>query len=189
MTNRLDKLPLLEARRLLLREASKDDAPALYEIFSREEVVRYWDHPVWTQASQADDLVKSAHEGFEKYEVFGWCITLKDSDKVIGICDLFDYSDEHKTAEIGYALHPDQWGQGLASEILPQMITFGFVSLDLNRIHAEADPRNIASLKALLAQGFKQDGLIRENWIYRGDDPSDTVVLGLLKREWNPLTI
>ena len=189
MTGRLDKLPLLEARRLLLREASKDDAPALYEIFSREEVVRYWDHPVWTQVSQADDLVKSAHEGFEKYEVFGWCITLKDSDKVIGTCHLFDYSDEHKTAEIGYAVHPDQWGQGLASEILPQLITFGFGSLDLNRIHAEADPRNIASLKALFAQGFKQEGLIRENWIYRDEGPSDTAVLGLLKREWSPLTI
>ena len=44
MTDRLDKFPLLETRRLLFREASKDDAPALYEIFSREEVVRYWDH-------------------------------------------------------------------------------------------------------------------------------------------------
>ena len=78
MTDRLDKLPLLETRRLLFREARKDDAPALYEIFSREEVVRYWDHPVWTQVSQADDLLKSANEGFEKYEAFGWCITLKD---------------------------------------------------------------------------------------------------------------
>jgi len=96
---------------------------------------------------------------------------------------------EFKREAIGYALHPDQWGQGLASEILPQLITFSFGSLDLNRIHAEADPRNIASLKALLAQGFKQEGLIRENWIYRDKDPSDTVVLGLLKREWNPQTI
>jgi len=188
MTHRLDKLPQIETRRLLLRAASSDDALALYEIFSREDVVRYWDHPVWTRQSQAEDLIKSAHQGFADYNVFAWCITLKDSGRVIGTCNLFDYSEEHKTAEIGYAFHPHHWGQRFVGEVLPQLITFGFGCLDLNRIHAESDPRNIASLNALLACGFKQEGLLRENWIYRDEKPSDTALLGLLKHEWNPLT-
>jgi RimJ/RimL family protein N-acetyltransferase len=54
MTDRIDKLPQIETQRLLHRVASSDDARALYEIFSREDVVRYWDHPVWTKQSQAD---------------------------------------------------------------------------------------------------------------------------------------
>ncbi len=185
MPPRLEKIPQIETRRLLLREANSGDAGALYDIYSREAVVRYWDHPAWRQMSQADDLIKSVLDGFVAYEVFAWCITLRESGEVIGTCDLFDYSAEHRTAEIGYAFHPDRWGQGYAVELLPPLLAFGFDSLGLNRIHAEADPRNIASLKVLLNHGFRQEGLIRENWIYRDEKPSDTAVLGLLRREWN----
>lgn len=184
MSSRLKKLPQIETRRLRLREANSDDAPALFDIYSREDVVRYWDHPAWTQKSRADDLIKSALDGFAAYEVFTWCVTLRESGSVIGTCCLFDYSEEHRTAEIGYAFHPDHWGHGFALELMPPLITFGFDSLDLNRIHAEADPRNLASLKILLSHGFKQEGLLRQNWIYRDEKPSDTAVLGLLRHEW-----
>jgi ribosomal-protein-alanine N-acetyltransferase len=183
MTPRLEKLPQIETRRLLLREASSDDAQALFDMYSLEAVVRYWDHPAWTQISQADDLIKSAFDGFAAYEFFAWCVTLRESGAVIGTCCLFDYSEEHRTAEIGYAFHPDHWGQRYASELMPSLIAFGFDSIDLNRIHAEADPRNLASLKILLSHGFKQEGLLRQNWIYRDEKPSDTAVLGLLKHE------
>ena len=184
MNPRLDKLPQIETSRLRLREAIGGDAQALYGIYSREDVVRYWDHPAWTQVSQADDLIKLALDGFAAYKMFAWCVTLRDSGVVIGTCCLFDYSQEHKTAEIGYAFHPDHWGQGYALELMPPLLAFGFESLDLNRIHAAADPRNLASLKILLNHGFQQEGLMRQNWIYRDEKPSDTAVLGLLKHEW-----
>jgi len=184
MSPRLDKLPQIDTPRLLLREASSDDAQALFDIYSREDVVRYWDHPAWTQISQADELIKSAQQGFADYEAFAWCVTLRESGATIGTCCLFDYSKEHKTAEIGYAFHPHHWGRGYALELMPLLLAFGFESLDLNRIHAEADPRNLASLKILLCHGFKQEGLMRQNWIYRDEKPSDTAVLGLLKHEW-----
>ncbi|MCP4332234.1 MAG: GNAT family N-acetyltransferase [Gammaproteobacteria bacterium] len=184
MSPRLDKLPQIETPRLLLREVNSDDAQALFDIYSREDVVRYWDHPAWTQKSQADELIKSALDGFAAYEMFAWCVTLRESGAVIGTCCLFDYSEEHRTAEIGYAFHPDHWGQRYALELMPPLIAFGFDSLDLNRIHAAADPRNLASLKILLSHGFKQEGLLRHNWIYRDEKPSDTALLGLLRHEW-----
>jgi RimJ/RimL family protein N-acetyltransferase len=71
----------------------------------------------------------------------------------------------------------------LGDEIQP-LLAFGFETFELNRIDAEADPRNVASLKILLSHGFKQEGLMRENWIYRDEKPSDTAILGLLRREW-----
>ena len=184
MSPRLDKLPQIDTPRLLLREANSDDAQALFDIYSREDVVRYWDHPAWTQVSQAEDLIKSALDGFSAYEMFAWCVTLRESGVVIGTCCLFDYSQQHKTAEIGYAFHPDHWGRGYALELMPPLLAFGFDRLDLNRIHAAADPRNLASLKILLNHGFREEGLLRENWIYRDEKPSDTAILGLLKHEW-----
>jgi ribosomal-protein-alanine N-acetyltransferase len=184
MLHRLDKLPSINTRRLVLRASSSDDVQAVYEIYSHPDVVRYWDHPAWTDKSQAFDLVHSAQEGFSEYKSFAWCITLKDSGKIVGTCTLFDYSQEHRTVEIGYALHPNFWGQGYVSEILPELVLFGFECLDLNRIHAETDPRNDGSIKALLKIGFQQEGRLRENWIYLADKPSDTILFGLLKSEW-----
>ncbi len=184
MPVRLEKLPEINTPRLVLRESHGSDAQALYEIFSNPKVVRYWDHPVWTDKSQAADLIQSAQEGFSEYKLFAWSAILKESAKVVGTCSLFDYSQEHKTAEIGYALHPGYWGQGYTSEILPALVDFGFCRLDLNRIHAETDPRNVGSIKALIKMGFQHEGRIRENWIYPGERPSDTNLYGLLKKEW-----
>ncbi len=184
MPGRLDKLPEINTARLVLRESRSSDTQALYEIFSNPKVIRYWDHPVWTDKSKAADLIQSAQKGFSEYKLFTWCANLKESAKVVGTCSLFDYSQEHRTAEIGYALHPDYWGQGYTSEILPELVSFGFYHLDLNRIHAETDPRNIGSIKALTKIGFQHEGRIRENWIYPGKKPSDTNLYGLLKNEW-----
>ena len=154
--------------------------------FSDPKVIRYWDHPVWTDTSQAVDLIQSAQMGFSQYKSFAWCTTLKDSGNIIGTCTLFKYLEEHRTAEIGYAFHSDHWGQGYANEIIPELVTFGFDCLGLNRIHAEVDPRNVASTKALLRVGFQEEGRLRENWIYRGEKPSDSILLGLLRNEWIP---
>jgi RimJ/RimL family protein N-acetyltransferase len=186
MPNRLDKLPEINTLRLVLREIRDYDVQSVYEIYSHPDVIRYWDHPVWTDKSQAADLIQSAQKGFSEYKYFAWCTTLRDSGNVIGTCSLFDYLQEHRTAEIGYAFHPDHWGQGYASEIIPELVAFGFDYLDLNRIHAEADPRNVGSTKALLRMGFQQEGRLRENWVYPGEKPSDTILLGLLRNEWIP---
>jgi ribosomal-protein-alanine N-acetyltransferase len=83
-----------------------------------------------------------------------------------------------------YALLPKYWAQGIASEIIPKVVEIGFKSLELNRIHATTEPRNAASTKVLLNNGFKLEGRLRENWIYPGEGPTDTNVLGLIKSDW-----
>jgi ribosomal-protein-alanine N-acetyltransferase len=184
MGNSLDKLPVINTQRLLLRESSDEDVKVMYEIYSHPDVVRYWDHVAWTDKSQASDLIRSAQNGFSNGETFFWCICKGTTGELIGTCALRDYSQNHRTAEILYALLPHYWGQGLVSEILPEIISFGFNTLDLNRIHAETEPRNVASKKALLRTGFKEEGRLRESWIYPGETPTDIILLGLLRSDW-----
>jgi ribosomal-protein-alanine N-acetyltransferase len=103
---------------------------------------------------------------------------------IVGISALRDYSQNHKTIEIPYAVHAGFWAKGIASEIIPEVVAFGFWSLDLNRIHAITEPGNIASTKVLPNIGFKLEGRLRENWIYSGEAPTDTNMLGLIKNDW-----
>ena len=53
----------------------------------------------------------------------------------------------------------------------------------MQRIEADIDPRNAASERILVRQGFQVEGLLRERWIV-GGEVSDSRLLGLLRREW-----
>ena len=183
MTNHMDKLPEIDTERLRLRMSSSDDVQAVYEIYSHPDVIRHWDHPIWTNSAQASDFIRAAHDGFLKCNLFVWCMSLKGSGVVIGTCALRDYSREHRTAEVLCAFHPTHWGRGFLSEVLPGLVTFGFGSLDLNRLYAPVLPPNTASRKALERVGFKLEGRLRESWIYPGEGPTDTLVYGLIRSD------
>ncbi len=68
---------------------------------------------------------------------------------------------EHSDAEALYAIHSD----------------------DMNRVEADADPRNLAAARLLERLGFSKEGLLRERWIVDGAK-SDSATYGLLRNAW-----
>ena len=46
--------------------------------------------------------------------------------------------------EVGFLLHPDHWGKGLAFEAMTAVIAHLFAAHDVAELVAEADPRNAA---------------------------------------------
>jgi ribosomal-protein-alanine N-acetyltransferase len=176
-------LPIFETKRLQLRVATESDLEDLYVIYSNPDVIRYTG-VAWSEKQEAAEFIEGANEGLEEESLFGWCVELKESKRVIGTCALFDCELEKRVAEISYEILPDYWGQGLTGEFLPSLIEFGFKTLDLNRINAFVDVRNIASLKLLANNQFQREGFMRESWIDSDGNPVDEYVLGLLQREW-----
>jgi ribosomal-protein-alanine N-acetyltransferase len=59
--------------------------------------------------------------------------------------------------EAGWAIVPERWGQGLATELALASVEMGFEDLDLNRIVAFALPDNIASRRVMEKSGFQFD--------------------------------
>jgi RimJ/RimL family protein N-acetyltransferase len=68
-------------------------------------------------------------------------------------------------------------------EALQALLRFAFQTLELNRLEADIDPRNIASAKTLERLGFQKEGHLRERWIVNAEI-SDTDLYGLLQRDW-----
>ncbi|MGW3602728.1 GNAT family N-acetyltransferase [Micromonospora sp. NPDC005161] len=56
-------------------------------------------------------------------------------------------------------------------------------TLDLNRVQAETDTRNVASARVLEKLGFVREGTLREDCVVNGE-VSDSWVYGLIRREW-----
>jgi ribosomal-protein-alanine N-acetyltransferase len=70
---------------------------------------------------------------------------------------LWNFSENKKRAEVGYDLNPIYQRKGIMNEALKQIIEFGFVDLNLDKIEAFTHAENENSLKLLEKNGFYID--------------------------------
>jgi RimJ/RimL family protein N-acetyltransferase len=86
--------------------------------------------------------------------------------------------------EIGFILHPECWGRGLAREALAAVIAHLFHRHDFDAITADVDPRNERSLKLLRGLGFHETGRASRTW-HIGEEWCDSIYLALAREDWN----
>lgn len=172
---------VLATERLTLRWLEESDAAAQFAIFSDPAVTRYWSRPPWTDMAQADEHIAQTLAGYADGSALR--LGVVHAGELIGNVSLFAFSEQNRRCEIGYALNSKYWGQGYTGEALRAVLDYGFRELDLNRIEADVDPRNLASARVLERLGFRKEGLLPERWIVHGE-PADTALYGLLRRYW-----
>jgi ribosomal-protein-alanine N-acetyltransferase len=184
---RMDAIALLQPElrtpRLRLREVRADDAAALYAVHSDPRVMRYWSFPAWTQLAQAEARVVHILGQRVRGEVFVWAVADAGSDLLIGTIAAFSLDRVQARGEIGYSLHADWHGRGLAQEAMRAVLAWLVADFGLQRIEADIDPRNAASCRLVERLGFRREGLLRERWRVDGE-VSDTALYGLLAREF-----
>jgi RimJ/RimL family protein N-acetyltransferase len=175
-------LPVLQGDRLDLRAPRDGDQPALFALFSLQQVVRYWSTPAWTELAQADDWLER-QTGFRQDGTgLTWAIADRVDDALIGTVSLYAFKPEQGLCEVGYTLHPARWGGGLASEAVRVALRYAFEELGMRRIEADTDPRNAGSCGLLERVGFVREGYLRERWFVDGE-LQDTAFYGLLRRD------
>lgn len=180
----LPAFPRLQGRRLHLRGPRVEDADGLFALFSDPAVMRYWSRPPMIERGEAEGLIAEIHAGFEQRELINWIVTSRDGDVPIGTCSLSRFDARHGEAEIGYALRPELWGQGLAREAVTLALDWGFHTLGLRRIEASIDPRNHASRGLLQRLGFASEGVLQQPG-FVGTVVTDSEVFGLLADDWS----
>ncbi|MEV6967835.1 GNAT family N-acetyltransferase [Hamadaea sp. NPDC051192] len=63
---------------------------------------------------------------------------------------------EGSSAELGYVVHPDYWGRGVATQAALLMVRLGFDELGLTRIYAVFSMDNPASVRVVEKAGLRQ---------------------------------
>lgn len=177
-----DHLPTITAGRLRLRWLTDADIPALFEIFGDAMLCRYWSHEPFKSIDDARQYLNEIRDCFAKRELFQWGIELHETNEIIGTCTLAHLDAQHKRAEVGFALARAHWGKGYISEVVPAIIRFAFEELGLERLTADADPRNHGSIRALERAGFVREGYLRSHYRIYGE-VQDAVTFGLLRSE------
>jgi ribosomal-protein-alanine N-acetyltransferase len=177
--------PELHSPRLRLREVRPDDATAPFAIHSDPQVMRYWSYPAWTEMAQAEQKVADIARQRRELDILIWAIADAGSDQLIGSSAVFAIDMTQGRAEIGYSLHSDWQGRGLANEALRLILGYLFDELQLRRVEADADPRNTASCRLLEKLRFVREGVFRERWFVNGE-VCDSVMYGLLRGDFIP---
>jgi len=169
--------PILETPRLILRRLANYDAPALHEMLSDAETMRFWSTLPHVEMAETEAWVAESVAATARGDAHDFAV-LREG-RVIGRVTFWMGN------EIGFLFHRDVWGQGLAREALAALLRYGFEELTFKTVRADVDPGNLRSLAVLERLGFKRTGYaertfkIGETWV-------DSVYLELTADQFTP---
>ncbi|HYJ79103.1 MAG TPA: GNAT family N-acetyltransferase [Longimicrobiaceae bacterium] len=170
--------------RLLLREFTLDDLPAVLAYHRDPRYLRYYPERRGTEP-ETRRLVQrfvdwQQEEPRARYQ---WAVLLPEDGRLIGNGGIRIQSFETMEADIGYELDPEHWGRGYASELAAALLRFGFTELGLHRITAHCVADNVGSARVLEKVGMRQEGRLRESEWMQGRW-WDRLLFGILAHEW-----
>lgn len=145
----------LRTSRLLLRRAHAADLEPLHAILSDARAMHYWSTAPHGDLEQTRDWL-NAMMASGPGESDDFVVTLDGA--VIGKMGAW------RLPEIGFILAPGHWSRGLASEALAAVLVHVFARSDVERLTADVDPRNLASLSLLERHGFARTGFAERTW-------------------------
>lgn len=119
----------------------------------------------YTERNAADFIaqVRAADEN----DTFAYAITA--GGRVIGSIGAFRQQNIHsETAELGYYLAEEYWGQGIMTDAIRRICALIFDTTDILRIYAEPFAYNIGSCRALEKAGFTYEGTMKNNAVKNG---------------------
>ena len=178
--------PPWETERLVLRHVVMDDFDALFSYQSRDDVASLlpWgprtEEEVRTSLSLKLARTSISSEG----DALALAIVQKATNEMIGDAILQLVSVEHRTAEIGYIIHPDHQGHGFATEASVVLLAHAFDHLQLHRVIGRVEARHTGSARVLEKLGMRREAHFVENEFVKGGWQSE-LVYAILDREWS----
>jgi [ribosomal protein S5]-alanine N-acetyltransferase len=156
--------------RLRLRRATPADVDAMYGILRDARAMRYWSTP--PHASPQETRVWLARM-IDKSPDASDDFVIEHAGRVIGKAGCW------RLPEVGFILHPDHWGKGLATEAMAAVVPRVFARFPaVPALEADVDPRNERSLSLLARLGFREVRRATRTWLV-GTEWCDSVYLAL----------
>ena len=177
------RLPTLETADLMLRKPSMKDAKDIYRYASDPEVARYVLWEPHRSLAETKSFIRYLRSRIRAGYPSSWVVALRETGMVIGTVGFIWYSDENRSAELGYSYSREYWNHGYATQALQAVIDAVFLSLPVNRLEAQHDVRNPASGRVMEKCGLRKEGILRNRILNKGEYV-DTALYALLRSDW-----
>ena len=146
----------LETNRLILRQARREDAEAMYRNWASDpEVTKYLTWPTHEKVDTTQTVLDHWISEYGKNDYYQWMIVLKELGEPIGSISVVRQNDAEEEAEIGYCIGSHWWHKGIVSEALATVIEYLFSLVGMSRLTARHDPNNPHSGGVMRKCGMK----------------------------------
>lgn len=173
----------LLTHRLKLRNFKQNDFAYVVELESFPET-----HYFETSQPNLEQITNKIHRSLEDANQsprsrYHLAVTIRPLDQVRGRVSLTLINEAIREWEIGWAIHPAEWGKGFATEAAHRVLEFAFKELGAHRVVAFSHAENAASIQMMKKLNMQQEGILRETRPWK-NGWSDEAVYSILDREW-----
>ena len=172
----------LEDGDLYLREVRLEDVNEKYYTWMNDpEVTQFLEIRFFPQSME--NIETYVRKTSEKEDEIFFAICLKNDTKHIGNIKLGPINWIHRRAEVSLVIGDKScWGKGYATKAISLISKYAFNKLNLHKLTAGYYKENIGSIKAFLKVGFKEEGVLKDEYFSNGIY-IESVRLGLIKQE------
>jgi ribosomal-protein-alanine N-acetyltransferase len=174
-------LPILETKRLVLRQIEESDAEGLHGAFGNAEAMRFWDFPICRDVAETATRIQQSRAIDASWHGM-WAIMVRAG----GFAGMINYHRRetwNQRLELGVILTPLYWRLGIMSEAMRSVLQHCFSNMETHRVEATIAPEDFGSRVFLTKLGFTQEGLLRD-WRCVGGQFRSVLMFSLLKNEW-----
>lgn len=182
--NHLDEYNL-EDERVLLRPLKENDLSYLLP-FALDEP-ELWIFSLISASGEAGmkKYIQLATGAREKGNEYPFIVFDKQRHSYAGSTRFYDIQLTHKTLQLGYTWYGSAFqGTGLNKHCKYLLLDFAFDKMKMERVEFRADNNNKRSIAAMKSIGCIEEGVLRSNTIKQDGNRRDSIVLSILKTEW-----
>jgi RimJ/RimL family protein N-acetyltransferase len=176
---------VLENERVLLRPLRISDFDNLLGLSENEPDL--WKFSL-ISAAGADNLknyLQIAEYGRSQQKEYPFIVFDKLRKEYAGSTRFYDIQPAYQTLQLGYTWYGKKFqGTGLNKNCKFLLLQFAFESWRMERVEFRADNDNARSIAAMMSIGCKVDGILRSNMPKPTGGRRDSIVLSILRDEW-----
>lgn len=176
---------ILENSKVRLEPLGLQHLPA-FQVYALSEP-EIWKYSM-VSAAGLESMAKYVDKALETrigQEAYPFAVIDVATGKVAGSTRLYDISLNQKNLNIGHTWYASEFqGTGLNKAAKYLLFSFVFEELGMERVEFRADARNLRSIAAMKSIGCTQEGVLRGNGFAEGNIRRDSVILSVLKHEW-----
>src|SRR6478609_374512 len=177
---------ILEDDCVLLRPLQAGDCNNLL-LFSLQEP-ELWKYSLVKVAGEENlkSYISSALAARKAGVEYPFIVFDKRTQEFAGSTRFYDIQIFHKTLQLGYTWYGKKFhGTGLNKHCKYLLLGFAFDQIGMERVEFRADNTNERSIAAMKSIGCIEEGVLRSNTLKADGGRRNSIVLSILKTEWD----
>jgi RimJ/RimL family protein N-acetyltransferase len=175
----------LEDERVLLRPLSVTDDEHLLSFALYEQETWQYSHQAAFGADGLSEYISNALAARVTGKEYPFIVYDKKAGKYAGSTRFYDIQPQNLTLQLGYTWYGKNFrGTGLNKHCKFLLLQFAFEELGMERVEFRADARNERSIAAMKSIGCTVEGIMRSTVPNREGGRRDSIILSILKSEW-----